>query len=65
MNGGGFLIIIAAVVIFVWWLDVHRRPIRQCPACNGSKRNSGGERWGSCRRCGGSGEVRRFGARSG
>jgi hypothetical protein len=58
------LVLIAAAIVVVWWLDVQRHPIRRCPACNGTKKNSGStaERWGNCGRCGGKGHVRRFGA---
>jgi DnaJ-class molecular chaperone len=63
MSGAGIVVIVAIVVIAGWWLDVRRHPIRRCPSCNGSKRNtSNSQRWGTCRRCGGKGEVRRFGA---
>jgi DnaJ-class molecular chaperone len=58
------VVIVAVVVIIGWWVDVQRRPIRRCPSCNGSKKNAGSSslRWGTCRRCGGKGEVRRRGA---
>jgi DnaJ-class molecular chaperone len=57
------LLIIAAAVVVGWWATVQRHPIRKCPACKGSKKNAGSnsERWGTCRRCGGKGEVRRLG----
>jgi DnaJ-class molecular chaperone len=62
VTGAEVVVIVGAVVVTAWWVDVKRHPIRRCPSCNGSKRNSGssGQRWGTCRRCGGEGEVRRF-----
>jgi DnaJ-class molecular chaperone len=64
MSGAGVLVLAAIVVVVGWWVDVQRRPIRRCPSCDGSKKNAGdGSRyWGTCRRCGGKGEVRRLGA---
>lgn len=64
MNGAAIVVIVAAVVIFLWSVDVRIHPIRRCPWCNGSKRNAGSSAryWGTCPRCGGKGEVRRFGA---
>jgi DnaJ-class molecular chaperone len=65
MNGSEVVVIVGAVAVTAWWLNVQRHPIRRCPSCNGSKRNAGSnsDRWGNCRRCGGKGELRRFGAR--
>lgn len=59
------LILIAVAIVAFWQVDVLMHPIRKCPRCRGSKTNlwSNRERWGLCRRCGGSGEVRRLGAR--
>jgi DnaJ-class molecular chaperone len=58
------VVLIVAGVVVVWWVSVQRHPIRRCPSCNGSKKNAGSndQRWGTCRRCRGEGEVRRFGA---
>jgi DnaJ-class molecular chaperone len=59
------LIVIIIVVAFAWWVSPARRhPVRRCPSCHGSKKNAGSndERWGLCRRCKGTGEVRRFGS---
>jgi len=63
----GIVVIIALAAAGLWWFDVQRHPIRRCPRCNGSKRNAGSSqtRWGTCGRCGGKGEVRRFGAPGG
>lgn len=60
----GFFLIIAIIVVGVWWASVRIHPIRRCPSCKGGKRNRGSSetRWGLCPRCGGKGEVRRFGA---
>lgn len=64
VSGAEVVVLAAAVAVAAWWVDVQRHPVRRCPSCNGSKRNSGNaKRWGTCRRCGGTGEVRRFGAR--
>jgi hypothetical protein len=64
VSGAEVVVLAAAIAVTAWWVDVQRHPIRRCPSCNGSKRNSGNaKRWGTCRRCGGKGEVRRFGAR--
>ncbi len=67
MSSAAILIIIVIIVIVGWSFDVRYRPNRQCPSCKGSKKNRGSTelRWGTCRRCGGKGEVRRWGAPSG
>ena len=64
MSGTGVVVLVAAIAVVAWWVDIQRHPIRRCPSCNGSKKNAGSSslRWGTCRRCGGKGEVRRFGA---
>jgi hypothetical protein len=61
----GVVVIIVVIIVAFWWSTVQRHPIRRCPSCNGSKKNSGSSdrRWGTCGRCKGKGEVRRFGAR--
>ena len=50
-----------------WWLASRWLwPYRPCPRCQGHRgRNAGStaSRWGKCPRCGGSGELMRFGAR--
>ena len=58
------VVLIAAVIVGLWWFTVQRHPIRRCPSCKGSKKNAGSndQRWGICRRCGGKGEIRRFGS---
>jgi hypothetical protein len=60
---GVILVVIVAVVFVYWWATVRHHPIRKCPSCKGGKKNAGSneERWGLCGRCGGKGEVRRFG----
>jgi hypothetical protein len=67
VTGSGLLALVALVVLVGWWLSVERHPYRQCPACKGGRKNAGSSsgRWGVCGRCGGRGNVRRFGARSG
>ena len=64
MSGAGVVVLVFIVAIVLWWFDVQRHPIRRCPSCRGSKKNLGStaRRWGTCGRCGGKGEVRRFGA---
>jgi DnaJ-class molecular chaperone len=61
----GIVVIIALVIAAGWWVDLRLHPFRRCPRCNGRRRNEGStnSHWGYCRRCGGRGEVRRFGAR--
>ena len=64
MSGATVLVLIAVVALVALWVDVQRHPIRRCPSCKGTKKNGGSTalRWGTCRRCGGKGEVRRRGA---
>ena len=63
MSGTGILLLIAIIAVAIWWIELRIHPIRRCPSCGGTKRNSSNpERWGKCRRCGGTGEIRRFGA---
>lgn len=65
MNGTGILVILVIIAVGAWWIDLRIHPIRRCPSCGGSKRNAtNAKRWGPCRRCGGKGEIQRFGARS-
>ena len=64
VSGTEIVVIAVAVAVTAWWIDVHRHPVRQCPSCKGSKKSGGSNsrRWGTCRRCKGKGELRRFGA---
>jgi len=60
--------VLIALFLLGWWIrDVRRHPVRPCPSCGGSKRNAGSRStaWGICGRCGGKGEVRRWGAGKG
>ena len=41
MSGAAVVVIIVAIVIIGWWVDVQRHPIRRCPRCKGTKRNTG------------------------
>lgn len=61
----GAALLIAGALVAWWLIDVRLHPWRKCPSCGGDRKNAGsdGERWGDCRRCGTSGNVRRFGAR--
>ena len=56
-------LLIALVVVAV--ISRWRWPIARCRSCRGSGRNAGSnsDRWGICRRCGGSGKRIRVGAR--
>jgi hypothetical protein len=65
MSGVGLAVLILIIVGALWWIDVLWHPIRRCPSCRGTKKNSFSTnlRWGVCGRCGGKGEVRRFGRR--
>jgi DnaJ-class molecular chaperone len=58
------VVIIALVIAGAWWVDMRVHPFRRCPKCDGRRRNPGSSKtyWGYCSRCGGRGEVRRFGA---
>jgi hypothetical protein len=64
VTGSGVLVLIAIVVVVIWWLNLQWHPYRRCPSCKGGRRNSGSTslRWGRCGRCGGKGYIRRFGA---
>lgn len=65
MSTAGVVVLVAVVVLVLWWVDMRVHPVRRCPWCRGSKRNVGSStrRWGTCPRCGGTGELRRIGAR--
>lgn len=58
------LITVAAVAYGSWRLSLHLHPMARCRACDGNGRNwrSNRDRWGACRKCGGSGKRRRIGA---
>ena len=60
------LVLIAALVIAVRCAYLLRYPWGPCPRCKGRKVNKGstGKRWGMCRRCAGTGQRQRFGARA-
>ena len=58
-------IVIAVIgAYYLWRLDVRHHPYRPCPRCGGKRMNAGSSasRWGLCRKCGGRGAVRRYGA---
>jgi hypothetical protein len=59
------VIVIVAAVVAYCLIERRMHPVRRCPRCGGSKQNFGSNeiRWGTCRRCGGKGEVPRSGAR--
>jgi len=60
---------VLALTLFGWWrLSLSLWPYAPCWWCKrrrGQNRGSNRRRWGTCRRCGGSGKRRRFGARKG
>lgn len=49
----------------VWVIGLLLWPYTACSRCGGSGRNTGsnGKRWGTCRKCKGTGRRLRFGAR--
>ena len=58
------LFLLGCIFAVGWCVSLLRWPFRSCRRCNGSGSNSGSnsKRWGSCRKCGGSKQVRRLGA---
>ena len=60
-----YLALAALTALGCWRVSVALWPTRLCPSCKGRKTNAGSnrQRWGTCRRCGGTGHVRRLGAR--
>lgn len=54
----------AAIAVAGWRVSVRLWPNARCSACGGTGRNAGSnsQRWGTCRRCGGSGKRLRLGA---
>jgi DnaJ-class molecular chaperone len=59
-----FLLIAAALAC--WAVSLYLWPLRPCGKCKGSGRNAGSnpQRFGECKRCGGSGRRQRFGSRT-
>lgn len=57
-----FLALVAALVCYL--VSLWRWPLRPCPKCHGKGTNRGstGKRYGRCRKCKGSKQVRRIGA---
>ena len=60
----GVLVLIGLGLFAAWFVSLLLWPNAPCTLCKGSGRNAGSSsrRWGSCRRCGGSGKRLRFGA---
>lgn len=60
-------VLIAAgfVVAVCWRISLRFWPYARCGRCEGSGRNAGSnrQRWGFCRKCGGSGRRERVGVR--
>lgn len=59
------LILLIACVVAVWAVGLLLWPFCPCGRCGGSGKNTGsnGKRWGTCRRCKGTGRRLRLGAR--
>jgi DnaJ-class molecular chaperone len=57
-----FLVLVIVIVAFV--ISLWRWPLRPCPRCGGRGVNPGSnrKRYGRCRRCKGTKQVRRIGA---
>lgn len=65
MSGAPWVVLIAVVVVAWWYVDLRFRPMKKCPACKGARTRPGtllAGTYGYCTRCGGKGEVRRWGA---
>lgn len=69
----GTVLLLAAVSIAFWLVSLWLHPYRPCPRCSahavkrggsGRNRGSGKRSFGSCRKCDGTGRVRRIGARA-
>lgn len=61
-----FIIIIVLLGALGYWrLSLYLWPTAACRRCSRSGKNPGSnsDRWGSCRKCGGSGKRNRYGAR--
>jgi hypothetical protein len=61
------LILLVAGGIWIYWrFDVSHHPYRPCSHCGGRRTNAGSRSrsraWGLCRKCGGRGTQRRYGA---
>lgn len=60
--GALWLLLIAAVFGCGWYVHVRRYPWKDCPRCDGGKRNKSLRAHRDCGRCGATGRVRRIGA---
>ena len=58
------LVLIVFAIALGYCVSLLRWPFRPCLKCAGSGTNKGSnrKRWGACRKCGGSKQVRRLGA---
>jgi DnaJ-class molecular chaperone len=67
MNAADLLGLAAAgaVAFGCWWVSLRWWPYTACWKCSGTGKNTGSnrQRWGDCRKCGGSGKRLRWGAR--
>jgi hypothetical protein len=58
------LLVLGLITLAAWWVSLLRWPNRPCRRCKGTGSNPGSNarRWGPCRHCGGTKQVRRVGA---
>jgi hypothetical protein len=59
------ILLIAAAAYWCYWrVGLKYHPYRSCSRCNGRRTNAGSSSrtWGLCRKCGGRGTQRRYGA---
>jgi hypothetical protein len=58
------LILLGIAAAALYMLSLYVWPLRRCPRCRGTRVNRGstGRRFGLCKRCAGTGQVRRLGA---
>lgn len=58
------MFLVIAAVVACWLISLWRWPLRPCPKCKGKGTNRGstGRRYGRCRKCKGTKQVKRTGA---
>jgi hypothetical protein len=58
------LILLGITAAALYMLSLYAWPLRRCPRCRGTRvnRSRTGRRFGLCKRCAGTGQVRRIGA---
>lgn len=59
------VVVVLVVLAVVWVIRLWLWPYGRCARCDGSGKNTGsnGRRWGTCRKCRGTGRRQRFGSR--